>query len=529
MCKLCILIFAILLAGGCNGGPPPLNLPPGAMVLRLADVDDIPTLDPAAGYDTLSWTYEQAIFDTLVRYGDGNVELERDIAEKWESSPDSKAFTFHLRRDARFSNGRAVTSEDFRFGVERVLNPATRSKGMEYYRGIEGSADFIAHRSTHVSGIETPDAWTIVFRLSAPDPIFAHKLAMPFASAVPHEAVERWGEDFARHVVGSGAFMLKQWLAGQRLVLVRNPFYFARPLPRLDAIIQAVGVNPELQWLQYEAGQVDAITEIPPAEFPYIMKSPELRALTLHKTTVTTRYLGMNCQMWPFTDVRVRRAISYGIDRRKLIALMNGRGVVAHSPLPPDLPGFNPHVTGYDHDPAKARALLEEAHLSAGFSFEIWMRAAQTVLMLGESIQQDLAQLGIRVELKPVAWGPLLEAIRQPHTAQSFVYGWEADFPDPENFLGALLSRSQWGSNNDSFYFNPAFQKLIDEAARQTNLEKRYALYGEAEKIVIDDAPWVFLFYPVTYVIRQPWVHDYVINPMRPTRFERVWVSPHRQ
>jgi ABC-type transport system substrate-binding protein len=310
-------------------------------------------------------------------------------------------------------------------------------------------------------------------------------------------------------------------------VLVRNPYYFAKPLPRLDAIVDSVGVNPELQWLRYEAGQIDALTEIPPAEFPYVMKTPRLRDLTLHKTTVTTRYLGMNCRMWPFTDVRVRRAMSYAIDRRKLIALMNGRGVVAHTPLPPDLPGFNPALTGYDYDPAKARALLEEAHLGAGFSFEIWMRADQTALMLGQSMQQDLAPLGIRAELKPVAWGPFLEAIRQPDTAQSFVYGWEADFPDPENFLGTLLLRSEWGSNNDSFYYNPEFEKLLHQASPEADLQRRYALYGEAEKIAIADAPWVFLFYPVTYVIRQPWVHDYVINPMRPTRFERIWISSH--
>ncbi len=521
--------LAALLAIGWCAGPPPLDLPPNAMVLRLADVDEIPTIDPASGYDTLSWTYEQAIFDTLVRYGDANIELEPDLAMRWESSPDARTFSFHLRADARFSNGQPVTSADFRYGIERVLNPATRSKGMEYYRGIDGSADFIAHRSAHVSGIDTPDPWTIVFHLSAPDPIFAHKLAMPFASAIPWQVVERWGEDFSSHVMGSGAFMLKEWIGGQRLVLVRNPYYFAKPLPRLDAIVESVGVNSELQWLRYEAGQIDAVTEIPPAEFPYVMKTPRLRALTLHKTTVTTRYLGMNCQMWPFTDLRVRRALSYAIDRHKLIALMNGRGMVAHSPLPPDLPGFNPELKGYDYDPAKARALLEEAHLAGGFSFEIWMRADQTILMLGQSIQQDLAPLGIHVELKPVAWGPFLEAIRQPHTAQSFVYGWEADFPDPENFLGTLLARSQWGSNNDSFYYNPEFETLLHEASHEADLKQRYALYGHAEKIVIADAPWVFLYYPVTYVIRQPWVHDYVINPMRPTRFERIWISPHQK
>jgi ABC-type transport system substrate-binding protein len=521
-------IFAAICAlCGCRANSPSADLPATANVLNLADTDDLPTLDPAAGYDTASWTFEQAIFDTLVRYGDADVELHPDLALRWESSPDGRTFSFHMRRDARFSDGRTVTSADVRYGIERVLTVAVRSKGIEYYRGIAGAQDFSAGRAPHVAGIETPDDATIVFHLDKPDPIFPHKLAMPFASAIPRDVAEKWGDDFTRHPVGSGAFMLKDWLAGQRLVLVRNPYYFDKGLPRLDAIVDSIGVNDELEWMRYEAGTLDLVARIPPAEFPRIMKTPALRALTQKKTTVTTEYLGMNCQMPPFTDVRVRRAMSYAIDRHKLVALMNGRGVPAHSVLPPNLPGYNPDLAGYSHDPAMARRLLEDAHLPHGFSFDLWMRADQTMLMQGQSIQQDLAEVGIEARLKPVAWGPFLDAIRQPNTAQAFVYGWEADFPDPENFLGALLSRSQWGSNNDSYYYNPEFQRLIDSGAAETNLPRRYELYDQAEKIVIADAPWVFLYYPVTYVITQPWVHGYQINPMRPARFEHVWVSAH--
>ncbi len=523
---LVLAFTAVMMLSRCAREKQGSGLPASAMVLRLADADDVPTLDPAAGYDTLSWTFEQAIFDTLLRYGDDNVDLEPDLAATWESSPDARTFTFHMRHDARFSTGRVVTSADVRYGIERVLNPDTRSKGMQYYRGIAGADDFAAHRTAHVSGIETPDPWTIIFHLNEPDPIFPHKLAMPFASAVPREIASKWGDDFSHHVVGSGAFMLKQWIGGQRIILVRNPFYFRKPLPRLDAIEDSLDTQAELQWLRFEAGDLDIVAQIPPAEFPYVMKTPALRRLVLRKTTVTTEYLGMNCQMPPFDDVRVRRALSYAINRKKLVAILNGRGIVAHSPLPPNLPGFDPNLTGYSYDPPKARELLEQAHLGAGFSFEMWMRADQTVLMLGQSIQQDLEPLGISVILKPVAWGPFLEAIRQPHTAQSFVYGWEADFPDPANVLGTLLSRSEWGSNNDSFYYNPQVDALLGQAARETDFKRRYALYDEAQKIVVDDAPWVFLYYPVIDVIHQPWVHDYVLNPMRPTRFEKVWLSP---
>jgi peptide/nickel transport system substrate-binding protein/oligopeptide transport system substrate-binding protein len=518
------LLLALMLAG-CEAGPPPA-FPPGAKVLRLAAQDDVPTLDPAAGYDTASWTFEQMIFDTLVRYSDAGVDVVPDAARSWESSSDATRFTFHLRRDLRFSNGRAVASADFKYAIERVLNRATRSKGMEYYRGIAGADDFAAGRANSVAGIETPDRWTIAFRLIAPDPIFPHKLAMPFAAAVPREAAERWGDDFSRHVVGSGPFMLKQWIGGQRIVLARNPFYASGPKPPLDGVVEQIGVDEELAWLKFEAGEID-VSSIPAAEFPYVMKTPRLKALTLHIVTLSTFYLGMNCGMRPFNDVRVRRAFNYAIDKRKLIELLNGRGVVAHGILPPGLPGYDPAVKGYEYNPAKARQLLERAGVNANFAPQLWMRADPTEMMIGQSIQQDLALVGVNVVLKPVAWPPLLEAVRQRDTAELFSFGWEADFPDPENFLEVLFSKKQRGANNDTFYYNPRVDALLARAAPISDLKRRYQLYDEAEKIIVEDAPWVPLYNPVTYVIRQPWVHDYILNPMRPTRFDRVWLSSH--
>lgn len=524
------LLGAIALAGCRLGTPAPTpstGLPRGATVLRLASADDVPTLDPAAGYDTASWTFEQEIFDSLLRYGDDNVELRPDAARAWESAPDGMTFTFDLRHDLRFTNGRAVTSDDFRYAIERVLTPATTSKGMEYYRGLLGAPDFVAHRTAHVAGIETPDRFTIIFHLSAPDPIFPHKLAMPFAAAVPREVVERWGRDFSRHVVGSGPFMLKEWIGGQRIVLVKNPGYFVQGEPRLDAIVELIGVNEELEWLKFEGGEIDVST-IPTAVFPWVMKTPALKALTVHNVTVTTDYLGMNCQMPPFDDVRVRRAFNYAVDKHKLVQVLNDRGVVAHGVLPPNLPGFDPSLAGYSYDPGKARQLLEQAGVGKNFAPLLWLRPDRTALILGQSIQQDLDLVGVHVVLKPIAWGPFLDAIRQPRTVPLCMLAWEADFPDPANFLDVLLSRKQWGSNNDTFYDNPEVDRLLAEAAPLTELKRRYALFDQAERIVVADAPWVFLFNPINYAIVQPWVHGYVLNPMRPTRFEKVWLSAQR-
>ncbi|MBF6569494.1 MAG: ABC transporter substrate-binding protein [Candidatus Binataceae bacterium] len=520
-----ILVACAALLPGC-GRQRNSGFAPGAKVLRLAEVNDIPTLDPAAGYDTVSWEFEQMLFSTLVRYGRADVKLHPYAALSWTVSPDARTFTFHLRHDVSFTNGRPVTSADFRYAIERVLDPKTSSKGMEYFRGIVGAAEFSAHRTPHLSGIETPDRWTISFHLAAPDPIFVDKLAMPFASAVPREAVEKWGNNFSRHPIGSGPFILKQWIGGQRIVIVKNPNYFIHGEPKLDAVVGLLGVSAELEWLKFEAGEID-VSAIPTAEFAYVMKTPSLKRLTLHQVTAATQYLGMNCQMPPFTDVRVRQALNYGIDKQKLIALLNGRGVVARGVMPPTLPGYAPDLTGYPYDPGKARNLLAAAGVSHDFAPELWLLADQTVLMIGQSIQQDLALIGVNLVLKPIALGPLLEAVRQPHTVPFMVFGWEADFPDPSNFLEVLFAKSQWGANNDTFYYNPQVDSILREAAPIADLKRRYALYQQAEKIIVADAPWILLYNPVAYVIRQPWVHDLVLNPMRPMRLETVTVSAH--
>jgi ABC-type transport system substrate-binding protein len=510
---------------GCRAHQPARLFPPDAAVLRLALADDVPTLDPAAGYDTASWEFEQVLFDTLLRYASDSNELRPDLALSWEVSPDARVFVFHMRADARFTNGRPVTSADLRYSIERVLNPKTRSQGVQYFLPLLGAADFAAGRAAHARGIETPDPYTIIFRLDKPDPIFLHKLAMPFAAAVPKEVVERWGDDFARHAVGSGPFMLKEWLSGQRLVLIKNPHYFIPGRPKLDAIVALIGVNEELQWLKFEAGEID-VSSIPPAEFTYVMKTPRLKTLTIHHVTATTNYLGMNCRMAPFSDVRVRQAFNYAVNKQKLVAILNGRGVVARGVLPPGMPGYDPDIGGYPYDPAKARRLLEQAGVRAGFAPVVWLTADPTMMILGQSIQQDLALVGVDLLLKPVAWGPLLDAVREPRAVQLFLLGWGADFPDPQNFLEVLFSKAQWGANNDTFYSDPKVEELLAQASVVAEPARRYALYQQIQQLIVGDAPWVFLYHPVAYVIRQPWVRGIRLHPLRPARLDHIYLAP---
>jgi ABC-type transport system substrate-binding protein len=517
--KGCALALLLLWSSGCASAPGGGAVIP-ASYLRLADQDDIPTLDPARGYDTASWQFEEMLFNTLVDYDDEG-HLVPELASDWEVSPDHLIYTFHLRPEVRFTNGRTLVAADVRYSIERVLNPHTRSQGAEFFRGIVGAADCSAAQC-RVAGIETPDLHTVRIILRDFDPLFLHKLAMPFAAAVPAEEVARWGEDFARHPVGSGPFRLQEWAAGQRLVLVRNPDYFVPGVPRLAGVVRLVGVNEELEWLKYESGQLD-VSSIPPAEFPRVVREPRYAPLLHHVTTMRTNYLGMKCDLAPFADRRVRQAMNFAVNKNKLLRLINDRGVVAKGFLPPNMPGYNPAVPGYPFDPARARQLLADAGYARGFSTTLWVRSDETTLRLAQAVQQDLADVQVAAQIKPIAWGPFLEAVRAPDLVPLFMLGWEADFPDPSNFLEVLLHSKYIGSNNDTDYRNPEVDALLDAAAHTVDPQRRLALLQAVEMRAVADAPWVFLFHPVSYAVVHPRVRGFRLHPLRPARFEHVW------
>ncbi len=515
------LLLGLLCLTGCvssSGGSKTSPTP----YLRVADQDDLPTLDPARGYDTASWQFEEMLFNTLVDY-DAEGNLVPELAMRWEVSADNLAYTFHLRDDVRFTNGRALIAADIRSSIERVLNPRTRSQGAEFFRGLVGADGCMAAQCS-VTGIETPDAHTVRFVLREFDPLFLHKLAMPFAAAVPAEEVARWGEDFARHPVGSGPFVLQEWAPGQHLLFVPNPHSFVPGVPRVAGVQRLVGVNDELEWLKYESGQLD-VSNIPPAEFPRVVRDPRYEPYLRRETTMRTNYLGMNCQMEPFTDRRVRQAMNSAVNKEKLLRLINNRGVVAKGFVPPNMPGYNANVPGYPFDPQRARRLLVEAGYPHGFATTLWARSDETTLRLAQAVQQDLADVNVIIQIKAIAWGPFLEAVRLPDLVPLFFLGWEADFPDPSNFLEVLLHSKSIGSNNNSNYRNPEIDALLDEAAHTVDPAARLRLLQTVELRAIDDAPWVFLFHPVTYAIIGARVRDFQLHPLRPARFEQVWLA----
>jgi oligopeptide transport system substrate-binding protein len=523
----CLLVVA---ACGVPLDPPPAgratdDAPPRAGgTLRLAAAEDVHTLDPAVGYDTGSWAFEQMLFNMLVNYDDGTT-IVPELARAWTVDPDGRHVRFTLRTDVHFSSGKAFSADDVRYSLERVLTASLHSPGVEFFAGIEGAEDYTAGHAPHVRGIATPAPDRVEFTLTAVDPLFLHKLAMPFAGVVDREAVERVGDlGFRRAPVGTGPFVLAEWVEGRRMRLERNPHYFRTGLPYLDAVEVTVGLSDQLGWFKYQSGEID-IAGVPSAEFARVTADTRYRPLLLERTTLRTQYLGLNCEVPPFDRVEVRQAVNAAIDKERLLQLIDGRGVVARTILPPDMPGADPSTPGYPRDPAAARARLAEAGLGAGVDTTLWAARDEGSMRLAQSIQQDLKAIGIRLALKPVDFPALIEAVRHPKMVPVFLLGWEADFPDPSNFLIVLLHSRSRGTNNNAFYASPAVDAVLDEAEPVLDLARRFRLFHEAEVMIMRDAPWVPLFHPVGFAVRHPRVRNYQLHPLRPSRVEQVWVA----
>lgn len=502
-------------------GPPDDDAPPRAGgVFRLRSDDDVHTLDPAIGYDTASWSFEQMLFDTLVTY-DAGVNLVPDLAESWAASPDGRRYSFRLRRDVRFSTGRRFEAADVKYSLERLLQPTMHSQGAEFFQGIEGVDDYVAGRAPGVAGIRTPEPATVEFTLRGVDPLFVHKLAMMFAAVVDREAVEREGEGFARHPVGTGPFVLEEWVYGQRMRLGRNVHYFRSGLPYLDGVLLTIGVNDQLAWFKYQRGELD-IGSIPSAEFARVRADARYRPLIVERTTLTTFYLGLNCGVSPFDRLPVRQAMNLAVDKRRILDLINHRGMLASGILPPDMPGHEA-IPETPPDAAAARARLAAAGLPDGFSSTLWALRADDPMRMAQSIQQDLRAVGIDLTLKPVDFPALIQAERNPGMVPAFLGGWEADFPDPSNFLTVLLHTAS--ANNTTFFSNPEIDRMLDAAEPILDLPRRFALFHTAELRVLADAPWVPLYHATSVGLRHPRVRNYRLHPMRPSRYESVWLA----
>ncbi len=483
---------------------------PSYLHLRLSE--DPTTLDPAYIVDVQGGVVAAKIFDGLVSYDD-KARIIPGLASSWSVSPDGKTYTFDIRKGVKFSNGRELTSTDVKYSFERVLSPKTNSPRTWLFDRIKGARRFMDGKSADVSGIKTPGAHRLVIELSAPFGPFLGLLAMPGAYIVPKEEVKKYGTHFSDRPVGTGPFILERWEHGSRITLRANPDYFGGA-PRVAGITYRVIPEELTSVAEFERGNLDALN-VPAPEFRRYSQDPRWSKRLLSQVGLNTYYLGMNCRKAPLNDVRVRRAISMAIDRKRILeTIYEGRGVPASGPVPDFLLPENASSGPYNYDPAEAKRLLKEAGYPKGTDLKIYIGNEQETLDMVEVIQQYLADVGIKTSIVQLEWSAFKQAINNGD-ADLFWLSWQADYPDPENFLYPVFYSGNTGpAGNRARFQDKEFDELITRAETEPDTGKRMELYRQAQARVVKMAPWVFFWHKKDYVVLGPRVSGYRLYPI---------------
>jgi peptide/nickel transport system substrate-binding protein len=533
--------FCLLLLGGCGGGTERA----GKKVFTYNEVDGIATLDPAfAKNRSIIWAVHQ-LYSTLVETDD-RLNIVPCLARSWEVGADRRTWTFHLRTDVYFQDdpafpggrGRRFVASDIVYSFNRLLDPATASSGAWIFHDridTSGGGAFVAL-----------DDSTFRLRLSRPFHPVLGLLTMPYCSAVPHEAVSRYGKAFRAHPCGTGPFRFKSWEEEQTLILLRNDRYFehdssGRLLPYLDAVKITFNTEKAAEFLQFQQGELDFVNEIDASFKDEVLnKRGRLKKEWEGKITLSvspqlnTEYLGILMDtanelvhQSPLRFLPVREAINYGFDRRKMMLyLRNSLGLPAESGfVPAGLPSFDStKVHGYHYDPAKARALLAAAGFPDGRGLPpIKLLTIPNYADAATFIARQLQDVGMDIVVEVVQKSLLLEETAQSR-ALFFRGSWLADYPDAENYLSVFYSKNPAPPNYTRFH-DPVFDRLYEQSLDETNDSVRYGLYQAMDQRIVDAAPVVPVWYDVAVHLINPRVRGLAPNGLNLLELRRVDIA----
>jgi oligopeptide transport system substrate-binding protein len=515
----CALLFLPLTGCGFN-----LDIIPSDQdVLNLWGEDPI-TLDPAISSETTSHAYVMQIFSGLVRLDD-ELQVVPDIAERWEKSQDGRTYTFYLRQGAKFHSGREITARDFKYSWERACNPNTGSQTAATYLGdIVGSRDVLAGRAEEISGVRVIDDYTLEVSIDAPKAYFLCKLTYPTSFVVDRDNVAS-GQSWWHGPNGTGPFKLKEWQRGQLLILERSSSYYGEPARSRQVIFQLLAGMP---MAMYEQGDID----ITPVYMDYIDLVNDETGQFHQELAITPElslyYIGFNTSRPPFDDVNVRRAFSHAVDKERIASLiMRDMVEAAGGILPPGMPGYNEGLEGLNYDIDRAKELITASKYGdiSGFppiSITVSGYGNDIPAYLGAILQQWQQDLGVEVSVRQLEPEDFMYNLKR-ETDEMFTLGWVADYPDPDNFLGNLFYT---GSENNIFdYSNPGLDDLLDRAAVEQDEATRLAMYGQAEQIVVGEAPCLPLWFSENYILVKPYVHGYTVSPLGVPDLSRVYLE----
>ncbi|MYD65394.1 MAG: peptide ABC transporter substrate-binding protein [Chloroflexi bacterium] len=492
--------------------------------LRLAGSDPV-TMDPHLAGDSGSAEFIVEIFSGLLTITpDLNIEL--DLAESFEVSDDGLVYTFTLRDDIFFHQGRRVTAEDVRWSLERAASRELASPtALGYLGDIIGVRERFYEGAEGISGIEVIDDRTIQFTIDAPKPYFLAKLTYPTAFIVDRQQIEANPRGWTRRPNGTGPYRLQEWRLGQRIVLQANARYHLGA-PSIREVLYELSGGSTLT--RFENGELDiafiSVNDIDRARDPESDIGPLYQVFP----QFTISYLALNTNVPPFDDVNVRRALGFSIDRT-LIAEVTFNNMLAPATgiLMPQLPGYTPGDKTFQFDPDEARRLLAASKYGSAENLpEIVLTevggGAEGRIDTQAFIQQWREELGIEVRIEQTDFATIL-ARQDEGSLQMFNAGWIMDYPDPEDILD--LKFHSGSALNDVNYSNTEVDAILEEARVEQDAGRRLELYQEAERLIIEDAAWLPLYFSQAHVVINADIEGWFEPPMVIPRLRFVKVN----
>ncbi len=522
-----LLLAACVAALACA----PLTLPVAAGAAPHAQVhnggtanldfsDDPDTLDPALAADGYSLTIQHVLFVTLLTNKPGSTQLVPWAATAMPTvSNGGKTYTVHIHAGIRFTDGEPTDANAFKYSLERVLAPATKSPYTSILIGLVGASDFVAGKAKSVAGIKVLDPLTLQFNLTQPDNTFLYNLTYTALAAVPQKVVQKEGTHFGHEPVGNAQYILQNWTPGVQMVLVKNPHYFdAATAGHLDKLILHTSVPSNIAVLQVEkgladisAGDVNGGDGIPLSLFLGIKNDPRWKAYLYHRTLPETWFFVLAMRDKPLQNLKVREAIAYAINRQKIVQLLNGRGVLASQIMPPDLPGYDPTIPQQVYDPAKARKLLAEAGFPHGFHTSIMMFSTPPGPQEAASIQYDLAQVGIQASLNIVSLAQYSTTASTPGGAPMQINDWLAI--EPSLFMNWTWNSNEIQAGNNMAEFSDARVDALLNKAETLPIAQAVPLWKQAQRLALAQYGYVPLYYGVEYDFVNPRIGGFQIDP----------------
>lgn len=517
--------IALAIAGALAGvlaGMPRGGQAAAPTTLTIAVGIDADTLDPESQTTTTIANMVDYMFESLVWYNDERSGIQPGqpqftkvvpaLATSWTVSADGLTYTFTLRQGVKFQDGTDFNADAVRFNIQRALDTSVRNPNRYYFTDVDPNR------------IETPDPYTVVLHLKQPSPTLIGRMASGYGGAemISPAAVKKLGNDkvgLGPFEAGTGPYMLKEWVHGDHITVVKNPTYWGRK-PYFDVVTFRIVPNAGTRETMLRAGDVQMAFAPPTPDLPALRRDTSLRVV--EGPSDRDVFIGLNNQWGPLKDVRVRQALNYAVNKKAIIhSILFGLGNVLESPTTPFLFGYTKvQEGGWPFNPVLAKQLLTEAGYPNGFTASFRTPTGRYIqdYQFAQGVAAQLANVGIKSQIQTTDWPSYVHWLTTPFEQtplQIFVLGWASGYLDVDGELFGQFYSHQWppGGLESTFYKNPKVDELLLAGQTTVDPKKRLDIYKEAQEMIWKDAPWIFLWSQNFYVVTSSHIEGVTTTP----------------